>query len=73
MATNYQKVLEQIGQRIEQLRKERGMTQEALADKAGISHAYYWSIVKNGRNLSIKTALSIANALKVSLSELFDY
>ena len=73
MATNYEQTLLKLGEHIEKLRKERDMTQEGLADKVGISHAYYWSIIRNKRNLSIKTAISIANALGIPLKDLFDF
>jgi transcriptional regulator with XRE-family HTH domain len=69
MATDYDAKYKQLGRRIEQFRIERGMTQEAVAAKAEISHSYY-SRIKDGRNISIKTAINIADALGVSLSEL---
>lgn len=59
-----------LGERIEALRRERHMTQEDLAEKAGLHRAYFWDI-EQGRNISIKTAQKIAKALGVTLSELF--
>lgn len=68
---NYNFIYERLAQRIERLRKERKLTQEALAEKAGLHRAYFWDI-ENGRNISIKTAYKIARALDVKLSELFE-
>lgn len=48
------------------------MTQEELAEKAGFHRAYFWDI-EHGRNISIKTAYKIAQALGVKLSELFNF
>lgn len=48
------------------------MTQEKLAEKAGLHRAYFWDI-ENGRNISIKTAYKIARALGGGLSKLFDF
>jgi transcriptional regulator with XRE-family HTH domain len=71
MAIQYEATIRKFGERIEVLRKSKGMTQEELAAKADISHAYYWSIIRNGRNVTIKTALNLANSLGVSLDDLF--
>ena len=69
---NYTFLYSRLGERIEKLRKEKGLTQEELAEKAGLHRAYFWDI-ENGRNISIKTAYVIAKALEVSLSELFNF
>jgi transcriptional regulator with XRE-family HTH domain len=69
---NYNFLYQNLSKRIEQLRKHKGLTQEQLAEKAGLHRAYFWDI-ENGRNISIKTAYKIARALEVSLSDLFDF
>lgn len=69
---NYNFIYQKLAQRIEKLRKEKGLTQEVLAAKAGLHRAYFWDI-ENGRNISIKTAYKIAKALEVNLSELFKF
>jgi XRE family transcriptional regulator, regulator of sulfur utilization len=68
---NYQPLYKNLGERIERLRKQKGLTQEQLAEKAGLHRAYFWDI-ENGRNISVKTAYVISRALGVTLSELFD-
>mgnify|MGYP001619576277 CR=1 FL=1 len=69
---NYNFLYKKLSQRIEELRKEKGLTQEKLAEKAGLHRAYFWDI-ENGRNISIKTAYKISKALGVSLGELFKF
>lgn len=69
---NYTFIFKKLGERIEYLRKQKGLTQEQLAEKAGLHRAYFWD-VESGRNISIKTAYKIAHALGVTLSELFDF
>jgi len=66
---NYKPIYRKLGERIEWLHKEKGLTQEELAEKAGLHRAYFWDIEK-GRNISIKTSYNIARALNISLSEL---
>ncbi len=69
---NYNVIYQKLSQRIEDLRKEKNMTQEKLAEVAGLHRSYFWDI-EQGRNISIKTAYKIAKALGVTLSELFDF
>lgn len=69
---NYNSLYQNLGERIEKLRKEKGLTQEELAEKADLHRAYFWDI-ENGRNISVKTAYKIAKALDVGLLELFDF
>lgn len=69
---NYEYLYQKLSRRIEELRKKKGLTQERLAEKAGLHRAYFWDI-ENGRNISIKTAYKIARALDTTLSDLFDY
>lgn len=68
---NYKNLYAKLGYRIETLRKRKGLTQEQLAEKAGLHRAYFWDI-EQGRNISIKTAYQIATALGIKLSELLD-
>ncbi|MFH1792689.1 MAG: helix-turn-helix transcriptional regulator [Patescibacteria group bacterium] len=69
---NYNFLFQKLGQRIENIRKEKGMTQEKLAEEAGLHRAYFWDI-EQGRNISIKTAYKIAKALGIKLHDLFDF
>ena len=69
---NYIFLYQKLSDRIERLRREKGMTQEELAEKAGLHRAYFWDI-ENGRNISIKTAYKIAKALGVELKDLFTF
>ncbi len=69
---NYNFLYQKLSHRIEELRKKKGLTQEQLAEKAGLHRAYFWDI-ENGRNISIKTAYKIARALDVTLSDLLNF
>ena len=69
---NYTFLYKKLGERIEAIRKKKGMTQEKLAEGAGLHRAYFWDI-ERGRNISVKTAYKIAKALGVKLSDLFDF
>lgn len=69
---NYNFLYQKLSRRIAELRKKKRLTQEEAAEKAGIHRAYYWDI-ENGRNISIKTAYTLARALGVDLFELFKF
>ena len=69
---NYNFVYQKLADNIERFRKDRNLTQEVLAEKAGLHRAYFWDIEK-GRNISVKTAYKIARALGISLSDLFKF
>lgn len=69
---NYNFIYKKLGQKIEDLRRKKGLTQEELAERAGLHRAYFWDI-EQGRNISIKTAYNIARALGIKLSQLFDF
>lgn len=64
-------VRQRLGARIRALREERRLTQDALADRAFLSRAY-WSFLERGeKTASLDTLVRIAEVLDVSLSELF--
>ena len=56
--------------RLRALRKERGLSQEDLADLAGIHRTYVGSVERGERNVSIDSMERLALALKVDLSQL---
>lgn len=57
---------EDLGKRVKQQRKLAHLTQEKLAEKAGISFAFVGHIERGTRKASVETLVKIANALKVS-------
>ena len=61
---------ETIGQRLTQLRKQRGYTQVELAEKIGIRQLLVSAYEKDRRGLSAEMAIHFALALDVSLDEL---
>jgi len=69
---NYNNLYQKLSSRIEKIRKEKKLTQEELAEKAGLHRAYFWDI-ENGRNISVKTAYKISRGLGMTLKDLFDF
>ena len=62
-----------VGDRIRALRKERGYSQERLADKADLHYTHIGSIERGEKNWSIETLVKVANGLNVEVSDLFQF
>lgn len=57
---------------MKRLRKERGWSQEALADEAGLDRTYISGIERVVRNPTITVVQRVASALDCRLGELLD-
>lgn len=62
-----------LGRRIKLLREKSRLTQEKLAEKAGISLDYLGKIEVCINKPGIKTILKLANALGIDIKEVFDF
>ena len=63
----------QLGERIREIRKAKGMTQEQLVETIG-SNINNLSRIENGKKFMLAEKLvKIANALKVDIKDLFDF
>ena len=62
-----------LGQRVRELRKLKGISQEELAFIAGLDRTYIASVEKGKRNISIVNISKLAEALNVTLRELFNF
>ena len=58
------------GDRIKEIREARGMTQDQLADKAGISKGFLSDVENDKRNISSENLLRVANTLGASVDYL---
>ena len=62
-----------VGKRVKELRNKLGASQEELADLAGLDRTYITSVESGRRNISIVNIEKLANALKVTLKEFFEF
>ena len=65
------KILLQFGQRIRDLRKKRDLSQEELADKAGLHRTYIGMIERAEKNITLLNIQKIALALEITICDLF--
>ena len=61
----------QLGQRIRVLRAKLFLTQEQLAERAGISVSFVSMIERGERTPHVETLATISNALGITISQLF--
>lgn len=59
-----------FGKAVRKARKARGISQEALADLAGLHRTYVGDVERGERNISLLNMSKIAKALHIKLSEL---
>lgn len=62
-----------IGARIKGLRRERGLTQEDVAERTGLSVNYLSRIERGLENPTLDTLLGLTDALKVEPLDLFTF
>lgn len=60
-----------MGRRLRELRAELDISQEKLAELAGLERAYYWKFENARINATLETLVRVADALSVDVSELF--
>jgi transcriptional regulator with XRE-family HTH domain len=68
-----QALLTAFGKHLAHMRKEKGLTQEKLAEKASLDTAQLGKIEIGLTNLTINTIHRLAKGLGISLKELMDF
>ena len=62
-----------FGERVRELRQDRGWSQEEFAARAELDRSYVGCIERGERNVSIENICKIADALGVSPAALFEW
>lgn len=65
-----QQRLTAMGERIRLRRTKLGLSQEALADAAGLHRTYIGSVERGERNVSVGNLYALADALGLTVNEL---
>jgi len=66
-------VIKRLGERIRTLRRKKRLTQQDLAERAGVDPKYIGQIERAETNPTIKIIARIAEELDISLPELFTF
>jgi len=67
-----QKIKELFGKRVRGRRLALGLTQQELADRAGLHRSYIGEIELGRRNVTLKSAAKIAKVLQVDVASLLE-
>ena len=67
---NNSNILTRFGKRVRELRKSQGYSQESFAAECGLDRTYLGGIERGERNVALRNIGAIANALRISISEL---
>ena len=65
-------ILERFGQRVRELRKQQGYSQEGFAAACGLDRTYIGGIERGERNVALRNIETIAQTLGITLSELME-
>lgn len=57
-----------FGKRVREARKSKGISQEKLAEMAGIDRSYMGNIERGEKNITLKKAYEICDALGVEIN-----
>jgi transcriptional regulator with XRE-family HTH domain len=63
----------EYGKKVREIRKSKGVSQESLADLAGLDRTYISDIENGKRNVSIETIFKIGKALDIPIIEFFNF
>ena len=64
-------ILNSFGSRLREERHKRGLSQEELAEIAGLHRTYIGMIERGEKNITLENIERLANALKVKISDFF--
>ena len=63
-------ILIKFGNRVRELRKARGLSQEVFAARCGLDRTYIGGVERGQRNIALRNVEIIAKTLNLSISEL---
>jgi transcriptional regulator with XRE-family HTH domain len=66
-------ILKLFGNRIRELRTEKKLSQQELADETGFHKNYIGMVERGERNIALKNIESIAKVFNLSISELLKF
>lgn len=61
-----------FGEKVREIRKEKGLSQEELAHKADLHRTYIGMIERAEKNITLLNIQKIANALQINISNLLE-
>jgi transcriptional regulator with XRE-family HTH domain len=72
MPDHDEEFLEWFGSRVRDIRRQKNLSQEELAARAGIDRTYVGGVERGERNVSIMNIKRLSDALGIEVKDLFD-
>ncbi|MBM7703902.1 helix-turn-helix domain-containing protein [Metabacillus iocasae] len=69
---NHSDIKLRFGNRLKQLRKDKKLSQDQLAQKSGLTRSYISDVERGSRNISLENIYTLSIALDVTLAFLLD-
>ncbi len=66
-------ICKKFGDRVRKLRVAQGLSQEVLAQKAGLHRTYIGGVERGERNVSLENIEKVALALNCTITQLFQF
>ncbi len=70
---DFMDIKEKFGLKLKTLRKEKGLSQEKLAERSGLNRSYISGIEQGKRNVSLEVMEKLVEALGAGIGELVDF
>ncbi|NOU83890.1 helix-turn-helix domain-containing protein [Paenibacillus sp. LMG 31459] len=67
------RLVEKLGNRIRLIRKEKGLSQEQLAEVSGLHTNYIGAIERGEKNVTVESLEKVSLGLGITMDELFRY
>jgi len=68
-----QELLKRFGERVRTERQNKGLSQEKLAELAGLHRTYIGMIERGEKNITLVNIEKLAKALKIKIIDLLDF
>ncbi len=73
MCKTKSEILVAFGDKVRELRKQSGLSQDEFADKAGVHRTYIGMIERAEKNITLANIEKLAKALDVEIKTLFEW
>jgi transcriptional regulator with XRE-family HTH domain len=64
-------ILKKFGQRLKEIRNNKGLSQERLASLTGLHRTYISDIERGKKNISLRNIEKLSKSLRVKMSDFF--
>ena len=71
MINNHEDIRKKLGRVVAEMRKARGISQQAICDYTGLSQKYLSDLENGKRNIGLDTIVILTNYFEISIGDFF--